>query len=334
MDPELKISAATLWKKDQDAKAVISKDFGSVARVLKDGDDMVKWMREEGASDDEVDASVEEYKGVDDTSGALVTATVSSSDVDRENDTINHAGWDLKDYRKNPIILLNHDSRGESLPIGRATSTFKSAADKSLKQVIAFNGQELDERGYRVGEFFRAGVMRAFSVGFQPTEWSVNEERSGDDFWSVAIDFKKQILLENSAVNVPANPFALADAKSMGLLPGMLEAAFKAIDEAGGWVFSSDEVKNLVASAREVDGRSLILFDMGAKAIAELPFAIVEEQVPAAPEPSEKAPAVDAGDTSEFKKILGEWQDGMSAKLSDFQETIQSLRTAKTGRLD
>jgi HK97 family phage prohead protease len=123
---------------------------------------------------------------------------ISTADVDRDNDTISMAGWELGNYLSNPVVLWAHDHR--SLPVGKAVGV--SMEGGKLVAEIEFAGHAMAQC---VKDLYEGGFMRAFSVGFRALEWNYNEERGG-------IDFKRQELLEFSTVPVPANPHALVAA--------------------------------------------------------------------------------------------------------------------------
>jgi len=127
-----------------------------------------------------------------------VDFTISTGSVDRENDTINPKGWNLKQYRKNPVVLWAHDYH--DLPIARASSV--STTGESLISSAQFVPGEIHPFAETVYQMLKLKFLRAVSVGFNPTEFDVNEERRG-------IDFTKQDLLEYSVVPVPANAEAL-----------------------------------------------------------------------------------------------------------------------------
>ncbi len=52
--------------------------------------------------------------------------TISTATADRDNDTIDVSGWDLRAYTKNPVVLWAHDY--SSLPIGKAVVLTKDAS--------------------------------------------------------------------------------------------------------------------------------------------------------------------------------------------------------------
>jgi HK97 family phage prohead protease len=142
--------------------------------------------------------------------------TISTASVDREQDTIAVAGWDLSNYKNNPVVLWGHDS--SRLPIGRAFDV--AVEGGALKASVEFIPEDMPEGGafaesvYRLA---RGGFIAATSVGFRPLKWdySTDKDRGADD-WFPGIDFTEQELVELSIVTVPANPEALVDAP----LPG------------------------------------------------------------------------------------------------------------------
>jgi HK97 family phage prohead protease len=153
--------------------------------------------------------------------------TISTADVDRENDTVAIDGWDFANYLKNPVVLWCHDYW--SLPVGAALS-IGIEADR-VKSVAKFTEREENPLGDMVFRLYAKGFLHAVSVGFRPKEWAIvqSEQRP----WGY--DFKRQELLEYSACPVPANPAALIEARSMGIDTAPLKAwAERVLDEMGG----------------------------------------------------------------------------------------------------
>lgn len=136
-----------------------------------------------------------------DESGEL-RVVISTAARDRDRDTIDPAGWDLTNYKKNPVILFAHD---HSRPvIGRALKTY--IEDGKLVSIPEFMPEDMDPFAASIGKMVAGGWMKATSVGFMPLEWVFNEEEHG-------VDFSKQELMEYSVVPVPSNPQALVEAK-------------------------------------------------------------------------------------------------------------------------
>jgi uncharacterized protein len=135
--------------------------------------------------------------------GRRLKFVISDGGVDRDNDTIDAAGWDLASYRENPVMLWAHDHT--ALPIARAVSI--GVEGSRLVAMAEFATHDFAETVYQL---YRGGFLRATSVGFRPLDYVRNAERGG-------IDFKRQELLEFSAVPVPANARALVQAAASGI---------------------------------------------------------------------------------------------------------------------
>lgn len=119
----------------------------------------------------------------------------SDESIDRFGDEINVNGWQLANFRRNPVLLWAHDNLRP--PVGRV-----NALTVEGKQLIADIKFDLDDPFARdLHRKYQNGFLRAFSVGFRPIEFKPMD--------SGGIKFIKQELLELSAVPVPAHPQAL-----------------------------------------------------------------------------------------------------------------------------
>ncbi|MHC1624540.1 MAG: HK97 family phage prohead protease, partial [Methermicoccaceae archaeon] len=146
-----------------------------------------------------------EVKEVNEEERSLV-GTASTEVLDRDKEIIKTDGWELDNFRKNPVILLSHEYRQP--PIGKALWVKK---DKNgLKFKAQFAKTQVAEE---VFQLYKDGFMRAFSVGFIPKEW---EEGNPEDEKGPRRIYTKQELLEISAVSVPSNPDALITAVNEG----------------------------------------------------------------------------------------------------------------------
>lgn len=142
--------------------------------------------------------------------------TISTGIVDREQDRIAVAGWDLAAFRRNPVVLWGHDAM--RLPLGRAFDLgIEGAALKASVEFIPLDtpeGGPFAEAVYRLGQ---QGFIAATSVGFRPLKWDFTDDpERGADGWFPGIDFEAQELVEFSIVTVPANPETLIDAPGPG----------------------------------------------------------------------------------------------------------------------
>jgi len=149
------------------------------------------------------------YERQDDTN----VVTISTGTVDRFGTILNPHGWDLKAYRKNPVVLWAH-MRTE-LPIGVAKRVWVDG--DRLKAEFEWVSGDLNPWAQQVKTFYDEKILKGFSVGFRVLESTPPESEGGPT------TFKKLELLEFSAVPVPANPEALAD--SWEPLARMFDAA-------------------------------------------------------------------------------------------------------------
>lgn len=130
----------------------------------------------------------------------------SSEIVDRDNEVIKADGWELANYRKNPVVLFAHNYRQPA--VGRALRVW---ADKGqLKFKVQFPAME--EYGFAdtLFKLYRGGYMSAVSVGFIPKEWEKGKKK--DDPYRT---YTRQELLELSLVPVPANPEAIVSSRGV-----------------------------------------------------------------------------------------------------------------------
>lgn len=142
---------------------------------------------------------------------------LSDATVDRYGDIIDPAGWDLKWFKKNPIALFGHSN---GFPIGTWANVRVEGGKLMARLVFAAAGTSarIDElRG-----LVEQGILRAVSVGFRPlTAEPIDSTKPyGPQRYT------KQELLETSLVSVPANPAALAVAKSLHISDETISLAF------------------------------------------------------------------------------------------------------------
>ena len=136
----------------------------------------------------------------------IIEFTNSTPTQDRYHDTIDQNGWQLENFRKNPVVLWAHDY--SQPPVAKSVNVW--VEDGKLKSRDQFTPRDLYPFGFMVYELYKNGFLNAKSVGFQPITYAFNNETDGVEFYT-------QELLEHSCVPVPANPEALVSAKSMGI---------------------------------------------------------------------------------------------------------------------
>ncbi len=129
-----------------------------------------------------------------------VSFVASSATPDRYGDIIDQKGWLLDSYKKNPVVLLNHDSN--QLPIGKGNVYIRN--DK-LTIDVEFDSE--DPRAKEVERKAKKGFMNAVSVGFRPLESKSRSELPTDHkyYGQRGMYYSKAELLEVSIVTIPAN---------------------------------------------------------------------------------------------------------------------------------
>jgi len=123
----------------------------------------------------------------------------SDNSVDRYNEVIDQQGWQLDNFRANPVIPDCHDYSSISRILGRAVMV--DVKDGQLVNRVEFC---LDNpMGNLAWKMARGGFIKSQSVGFIPLEWTNGGGKDQPDR-----TYTKQELLEISLVVVPANPGA------------------------------------------------------------------------------------------------------------------------------
>ena len=144
---------------------------------------------------------------------------MSDETADRMDDVILSDGWDLQNFKKNPIALFGHRS---DFPIGKWSNL--RVENKQLRGQLELAPAGTSDRIDEIRRLIDAGILRAVSVGFRPIERAPINEKA-DEFWG-PFKFLKQELVETSLVSVPANPNALQIAKSLKISPETQQLVF------------------------------------------------------------------------------------------------------------
>ncbi|HEX5429868.1 MAG TPA: hypothetical protein VFX17_02180 [Patescibacteria group bacterium] len=124
-------------------------------------------------------------------SGDRISFVASDETLDRSGEVIPIESWDLTNFMKNPVLLVNHDYMVENI-VGMATNI--RFEGKSLVFDPVFHG--ITDLSKEVEQMVNEGVLNTVSVGFLP-HGPVQDGDTG-----------RNELLEVSFVAVPANPNA------------------------------------------------------------------------------------------------------------------------------
>lgn len=126
--------------------------------------------------------------------GARVyTFRASTGAVDRQNEIVDQAGWELDAYRINPVVLDSHKYDSIEDVIGRAIRV--EVVGGALEADIIFADSE---KGECAEELVNKGFLRTVSVGFRSLE-----RRPGGA--GQPMTHTRAELLEISLVAIPAN---------------------------------------------------------------------------------------------------------------------------------
>jgi hypothetical protein len=170
------------------------------------------------------------------------THILSDETIDAYDDVIRQAGWEFGAHDANPVVLLAHNS--QEPPIGRLTG--REVRDRKLcgRIELALRGtsQFIDELRALMGlDGGGPNILRGVSVGFFPLE---ARPRAGST--KGGTEFLRQRLAEVSICSIPANPSALAIARSLKISRGTMARVF-----SGGNTISAHIAEARAAVTRE-----------------------------------------------------------------------------------
>lgn len=132
----------------------------------------------------------------------------STEDKDRDEEVIKASGWKLKNYKKNPVVLVNHQYH--ELPVAKTKNVW--VENKKLLFDIEFPDSDVNPQGDTLYKLYKNGYMNSTSVGFLP---DFDKIKYGEKKGEPRATYNGQELLEISLVSVPANPQAIMTSKSV-----------------------------------------------------------------------------------------------------------------------
>jgi HK97 family phage prohead protease len=142
---------------------------------------------------------------------------LSDSTPDRMGDIIEAGGWELEAFSRNPIALFAHDP---TFIVGK-WHRLRVDGDQ-LRGHLELAPKGTSARINEIRKLVEAGILKAVSVGFRPLDYTPINPK---DMFS-GQRFTKQELVETSLVAVPANPNALAVAKSLNVSAATIDLVF------------------------------------------------------------------------------------------------------------
>lgn len=157
----------------------------------------------------------------------VVSVVASTPSVDRDGDTIDQMGWELKSYKKNPAVMWAHD---HTIPnLASATKFGKNKEALSFEE-IDFGTEGIHRWSDMIYALVEDGRIRMVSVGFIPLKMEKREREDGEpDLGYYPTHFKKQELLELSFVNVGSNRDALVFLQGKGFKTNEVNKLFESM---------------------------------------------------------------------------------------------------------
>lgn len=146
-----------------------------------------------------------------------VTAIINTNGVDRYRTVIDPRGGSFENFRKNPVVLFNHDAG--CAPIGRNLWIKKRSAKGDIIAKTRFGTDDFSDE---IFQKYRDEEMRAWSIRFEP-DWKhagppTDEEiKARRDLKECYCVYRKWELLEYSAVTIGGNADTLTIPNERGL---------------------------------------------------------------------------------------------------------------------
>lgn len=179
-----------------------------------------------------------------------VTAYVSTFEWDRAGERFAKGAWNLENFLKNPVVLLQHDNR--SFPVGKAVSVVEDETGLLAKTIF----HEETEEARVTFNLFKQKFLHAFSVGFIPKNYMMEPMPDGK---SKGVVFTDAELYEYSPVSVPMNPGATVNREVAemvvkvfgdGVLKKVGDDSFLVLPEVA--PVRADEPEDLVAALKQI----------------------------------------------------------------------------------
>ena len=124
----------------------------------------------------------------------------STPDVDRDKDRVMPNGAKLENFIKNPVLMYGHNYRDPWALIGKVGDLQIDSSGLNFVPELREAANDSDPMTV-IRALWDQKLLRAASIGFNPTKWMENEVGGRD--------FVEWELLEISIVPIPANQNAL-----------------------------------------------------------------------------------------------------------------------------
>jgi len=174
-----------------------------------------------------------EIKSIDDKT-RTIWHKITKEVKDRMGDIVRIDGINLKNFKKKPGVLADHNYWGSNPPpvIGEGIGFKKEG--KALYAGTKFFDPENDEMSEALRDLSKDHYalqkmkLLGWSIGFMPTKTEMVKDKEGN---FQGYDFKESELLEYSSVVIPANQEAITEAFTKGLITKEFAEGIKKKDE-------------------------------------------------------------------------------------------------------
>jgi len=171
---------------------------GTYQPELMEKQELREWFKDHTDDDGNVENEIIVYQGaVLKQVGDEIPWVMSDYSVDRDNERIDPIGWDLRSFKKNPILLWSHDYTRPA--IGKVESP--RVKDGKLMGKVIFSSGEIDPFAGMIEKKVREGILTSGSVGFVSNKVEMVDDKDEEAY----LIHRKQELREFSVVNIPSN---------------------------------------------------------------------------------------------------------------------------------
>ncbi len=275
-----------------------------------------------------------EIKDIDSKS-RRVTHVISTASMDRYNDVIDVEGWNLRNFRKNPVVLKDHRYTVDNI-IGKAVNIEKRG--DGLYATTKFHDSEVGREAMSLVE---SGVAKAWSVGFRSIDAhhvrdgvkqkcdvckkmreKILRGRDPEDVWVHGRHYTKAELLEYSLVAIPANQDVVMNAIQKGFVTEARAMKwFKPLDEMrSGTASDSEMLQTLIETLQELSSTNKKLYIYLQKQEDDPAPEDPEAEAP----PDEGAAEPNAVETEE-SDVEGQAEPDDSGPTSNLAASLQKL---------
>ena len=187
--------------------------------------DLVEWFRKNSDLAGNVNKEIVIFRdAMFKTAGdGAITWVMSDYSVDSDLERMDPTGWDLKNFKRNPVVLWSHEHMRPA--IGKVESP--KVKDGQLVGRVRFSSKEVDPFAAMIEGKVREGIINGGSVGFKTRKIEIVDDPKATEI----LIHRKQELFEFSIVNMPANTNAMAT-RSMKEYKEIFEALIAEVKES------------------------------------------------------------------------------------------------------